>query len=113
MLIFDLIPMDEFDKLVSECRILITHAGVGSILTGLKNNKKVIAVPRLAKYNEHTNDHQLDITNEFYKRGYLLKVDNMNELGDILKNIDKFEPKKYVSNTKNMVKLIEDYIDKI
>ena len=40
MEIFDLIPMDEFDKLISECDILITHGGVGSIITGLKNDKK-------------------------------------------------------------------------
>lgn len=112
MLIFDLIPMDEFNKLVSECRLLITHAGVGSILTGLKNNKKIIAVPRLSKYHEHTNDHQLDITNEFYNRGYIMKLDNTDDLGKIIKEIDNFVPKKYVSNTKNMVKLIEDFIDK-
>ena len=49
MEIFDLIPMDEFDKLIAECVILITHGGVGSIITGLKNNKKVIAAPRLKK----------------------------------------------------------------
>ena len=65
MEIFDLIPMDEFDKLISECDVLITHGGVGSILTGLRNNKKVIVCPRLAKYNEHINDHQIQITKKF------------------------------------------------
>ena len=59
MEIFDLLDKDDFDKYIKECDLLITHGGVGSILTGLKNNKKVIAAPRLAKYNEHMNDHQL------------------------------------------------------
>ena len=40
MKIFDVIPMNEFDKLMKKCDILITHGGVGSIITGLKNNKK-------------------------------------------------------------------------
>ena len=44
MQIFDLIPMEEFDKLMKQCDLLITHGGVGSIITGLKCNKKVIAV---------------------------------------------------------------------
>ena len=34
MEIFDLIPMDEFEKLIKECDLLITHGGVGSIITG-------------------------------------------------------------------------------
>ena len=34
MQIFDLIPIDDFDKLVKKCDILITHGGVGSIITG-------------------------------------------------------------------------------
>ena len=42
MKIFDLIPMDEFDEMIKKCDLLITHGGVGSIITGLKNNKKVI-----------------------------------------------------------------------
>ena len=41
MKIFDVIPMNEFDKLMKKCDILITHGGVGSIITGLKNNKKI------------------------------------------------------------------------
>ena len=58
MEILDLVPRDEFDKLIKECDLLITHGGVGSILTGINYGKKVIAVPRLAKYHEHGNDHQ-------------------------------------------------------
>ena len=34
MKIIDLIPIDEFDELVKKCDILITHGGVGSIITG-------------------------------------------------------------------------------
>ena len=53
MEVFDLIPMDEFDRLLDECDLLITHGGVGTIIGGLKRGKKVIAVPRRAKYGEH------------------------------------------------------------
>ena len=56
MEIFDFIPRDRFDELIEKCDILITHAGVGSILTGLNNGKKVIAAARLSEYKEHIND---------------------------------------------------------
>ena len=111
MEIFDLIPMDEFDKLISECDILITHGGVGSIITGLKNNKKVIAAARLKKYGEHTNDHQLQIIENFAKEGYILSLNKFDELESILKNIKKFKPKAYKSNTSKFIKIIEKEID--
>lgn len=49
MEIFDLISKDELSKLVEKCDLLITHGGVGSILDGIKNNKKIIAAARIKK----------------------------------------------------------------
>jgi UDP-N-acetylglucosamine transferase subunit ALG13 len=111
MEIFDLVDRDKFNSLINECDLLITHGGVGSILTGLKNNKKVIVCPRLAKYKEHINDHQVQIVNNFYKNGYILKYEEDDDLGDILKKVDKFKPKKYKSNTNRMIKLIDKFIN--
>lgn len=111
MEIFDLIPMDEFDNLIKECDILITHGGVGSIITGLKNNKKVIAAARLEKYGEHVNDHQLQIIENFTNSGYIMSLDNFDELDQILNKIKKFKPKKYKSNTKKFIKILENEIN--
>lgn len=112
MEIFDLLDKDDFDKYIKECDLLITHGGVGSILTGLKNNKKVIACPRLAKYNEHMNDHQIQIIERFTESGYILPYNENDDLGKIYKKIATFKPSKYQSNTTNMIKLIKEYIDK-
>ena len=87
MEIFDLVSNDEFNKYIKECNLLITHGGVGSILNGLKNNKKVIAVPRLSKYDEHENDHQLQIVEYFKDNGYILSTDNVDELDVLLKEV--------------------------
>ena len=111
MEMFDLIDREEFNKLVDECSLLITHGGVGSILTGLQKNKKVIAMPRLAKYKEHINDHQVQIVNEFSKKGYILAYNENDKLSDILEKAKKFKPEKYVSNTDNLIKIIKDFID--
>ena len=110
---FSLIESDKLDKLIKEADLIITHGGVGSILTGLKYGKKVIAVPRLSEYKEHTNDHQIQIVNEFFNTGFILKCDNPKDLENTLKEVKNFKPKKYKSNTANMVKIIEDFIDGI
>jgi UDP-N-acetylglucosamine transferase subunit ALG13 len=112
MKIFDLIPLDEFDELMGKCDFLITHGGVGSIVTGLNKDKKVIAVPRLEKYGEHINDHQLQIIENFDKEGYIIGCTNLDELGEKLKMLKDFKPKKYKSNRDNMIKLVCSIIDK-
>ena len=113
MEIFDLIPQEEFNRLISECDLLITHGGVGSILTGINKNKKVIAVPRLSKYNEHGNDHQLQIVENFSNRKYILAVKDLNQLGKTIEKARTFKPKKFVSNTNNIINMIEEYIDNL
>jgi UDP-N-acetylglucosamine transferase subunit ALG13 len=113
MEIFDFIPRDKFDELIKECDILITHAGVGSILTGLNSGKRVIAAARLSEYKEHINDHQIQIVEKFDRLGYILPLKDFDELGKLIVEAKKFKPKKYVSNTNNIIKHIEDYIDNI
>lgn len=113
MEIHGLIQIDELMKLMKKSDLVITHGGVGSILSALQLDKKVIAIPRLSEYGEHTNDHQIQIVNEFFNTGYILKCDNPSDLENVLVSLKKFKPKKYKSNNKNFVKLIEDYIDNI
>ena len=112
MEIFDLIDKEKLDKLVDEADIIITHAGVGSILGALEKNKKVIAAARLSKYNEHTNDHQVEILKEFKERGYILELSDFDKLDEVIKEAKKFKPKKYESNNKKFVKILDDYINK-
>lgn len=112
MEIFDLCSIDELSKYISECSLLITHGGVGSIVEGLKNKKPVIAAPRLAKYGEHINDHQIQIINNFDKEGYIIGLNDMNELTEAIIRSKNFKPKKYKSNTSNMIKLLEELIEK-
>ena len=111
MEIFDLIDRDKFNDLINKCDLLITHGGVGSILTGLKNNKKVIVCPRLSKYKEHINDHQVQIVDNFYSSSYIIKYCKEDNLKEILKQAKKFKPKKYISNTDNFIKIIEKFIN--
>lgn len=111
MEIFDYVSQEELDNYINKCDFMISHAGVGSILNGLENNKKIIVVPRLSKYLEHNNDHQLEIANSFSNEGYIINscVDNLD---DNIKLINNFKPKKLEHN-KEVINTIEDFIDSI
>ena len=111
MEILDLLPAPEFEKLMDDADLIITHGGAGTILSAIKKGKKVIAAARLAKYGEHHNDHQKQIIGEFAKQGYLLELKDFQKLDKMIEKSKTFRPKKFVSNTKHMIKLLENYID--
>ena len=111
MTIYNQLPKEQLQELIKEADLIITHGGVGSIISSITNGKKVIAVPRLQKYKEHVNDHQLDIINSFNESGYIIGIHGVEELKEALKKVPDFEPKEYVQNTGNIIKIIKDFID--
>ena len=114
MKIFDVTSKENLEDLIKKTDLVITHAGVGSIEMSLKQNKKVIAVPRLKKYKEHVNDHQKDIEEEFNKRGWLVGINDVSELGIALKKVRNFIPKKYEKpKSDKIIYVIKNFIDKI
>lgn len=111
MKIFDFISYDEMQKYIDAADLIITHGGTGSIIMPLQKNKKVIACPRLSKYEEHINDHQKEIVDVFALEGHILKYDDGDNLQEIYDKSKSFQPIPYKSNTesfiRNLVKIIE------
>ena len=113
MELFDMISSEELDSLIDEADLVITHGGVGSIIRALKKNKKVIAVPRLHQFAEHVNDHQRQIVEVFSTKNYLIGVQNLNDLGDAIKQINEFKPNEYNSDNQKMINIIDNFIKKL
>ena len=116
MKIFDLIPSEELEKYQEQADLIITHGGVGSIVGSIKKGKKVIAVPRLHKYHEHVNDHQKQIVETYEKKGYIIGIQNVEDLENAILRAKDFMPKKYESENngnEKMLKIIEDFIEAI
>ena len=110
MKIIKYISKDDFDDYIRKADCVICHAGVGTIVTALSLGKKVLAVPRLAKYGEHHNDHQLQIADAYYRKGYILVMSEDDDINEKLQELKDFEPKPYVSNNEVFVQKLKDYI---
>ena len=106
---YKFLSIDAYEKLSKECDILITHGGVGTIISGLQKNKKIIAITRLKEYNEHENNHQLEIIKEFSNKNYLLDGSNLNELESNINKLKNHKFDKY-HNENKIIKLIENHI---
>ena len=100
----------EMEALIDNASLIITHGGVATIIEGINLGKKIIAVPRLRKYKEHVNDHQMQIVENFNQNGYIIGIRGVDELESAIKKVEKFSPKKYVSNNEIFVKKLEKSI---
>lgn len=102
---------NEFVKKIDEANIVITHGGTGAIIGAVKKGKKVIAVPRLAKYGEHVDDHQLQLVAQFDELKLICACMDCEKLGKAIDTVKNTEYKKYVSNTQTIINSIVNFIE--
>lgn len=112
MKILDFTAKEELEELIEKADLVVTHGGVGSILQAITKNKKVIAIPRRHQYEEHVNDHQKEIVELFSNKGYIIGLQEVEELEQAIKQIEEFKPQEYKQDNHKMLKIIEDFIEK-
>lgn len=101
---------EEFSSEIGKSDIVITHGGTGAIIGAVKKGKKVIAVPRLAKYREHVDDHQLQVIKQFDDLNLICSCQEISELKKALEIVRHTKYNSYESNTINIINSIENYI---
>lgn len=101
---------DEFSDWEGRADIVITHGGTGAIIGAVKKGKKVIAIPRLAKYGEHVDDHQTQLIAEFKEQDLICGLDDCDQLADGIRYVKRHKFNSYVSNTNKIINSIEEYI---
>ena len=102
---------DEFAEYTKKCDIFITHGGTGAIIGAVKKGKKVIAVPRLAKYGEHVDDHQLQLIRQFDEMKLIEACNDTEHLGESYRTALNTTYEVYESNTQTILDDIEAYIE--
>lgn len=101
-----------FNQKLKGCDLLITHGGSGAIVNALKLKKKVIAVPRSVKLNEHVDDHQKEIVNLFKKLNYIEAVYDIHELEQTVSTTLTGTFNYFQSNSQAVIDEVEKFIIK-
>lgn len=101
---------ETFKQMVGACSVLITHGGVGTVIDAVRRGKKVVAVPRLARYGEHVDDHQLQILERFHEMNLIEYCLDIEKLGEAVKRAQTREYAAYPSNTGTFVESVDRYI---
>lgn len=99
-----------FDETIRRCDLLITHAGEGSIMTGLLMGKKVIAVPRYARLGEHVSDHQLEIARALAKQNCIRNVEDISQLQQEILSLQTRPLCPYQSGRQTILRTIREFI---
>ncbi|WP_018962421.1 glycosyltransferase [Sporolactobacillus vineae] len=85
-----LISYDEMKQYVRMADIVITHGGPSSFILPIKFGKIPIVVPRLKKYKEHVNNHQLEFCKFIeQKEKNIIVVEDVTKIESIIKNYNK------------------------
>ena len=107
----DFMDKKEFDATIAKADLVIAHSGVGTIITAIHAKKPVVVFPRLAKYKEHVDDHQLDIARAFEMKKYVLCCYENDDLLEKINKCKNFQFDEYVSQQKQIIGIIRDFLD--
>jgi len=99
----------EYERAFGKADAVISHGGAGTIINAMLQKKPLLVVPRLKKFGEHTNDHQLDLAKALEKEGKALAVFEIKDLEKKLSMLKGFRP-KIASNKQKLVSRIAKFL---
>ena len=92
---------------------VISHAGIGSITMALDAAKPLLVMPRLRRYGEVVNDHQVDIARKFGQCGYLLAAYDIEELPEKIQSLKSFVPQKRNTQSEKVAERISKFLNQL
>ena len=105
-----LYPYKTMVEMIEKARIVITHGGPSSFILPLQIGKVPIVVPRRHEYHEHVNDHQVEFSKAVAERqGNIIVVEEVEKLGETLKEYDEIVKKMRSALTSNNQKFCEEF----
>lgn len=80
------LPFSEMSANFAAADVVLTHAGVGSILLAIQHGHAPIIFPRLKRHGEHVDDHQLELAEQMSARRLVRVVREAHELPDAVRD---------------------------
>lgn len=109
----DYVSFDRFVELVRAARVVVTHAGVGSILVALMNGKRPFVVPRVARFGEHVDDHQVELARRLSEIGVVTLVEDPRELEAAIRGDMTPRVADAIDHPRQLIDQLAEYLNSI
>ena len=107
---YSYIPKEEYVRYLDEAEVVITHGGVNSIMAPMELGKPLVIVPRMKRYGEHIDDHQLEIAEMMEKRYGVTVVRDLKQLPEAIRRARTHQYKPWVSHTAELILFIKGFM---
>lgn len=104
----------EYQDCFNRARVLVSHVGMGTIISGLEAGKPLILMPRRASLGEHRSDHQLGSARKFAHHRLIQVVENANELDKALLTVineEKNGEAVELTVSSSLIAAIKDFVN--
>jgi UDP-N-acetylglucosamine transferase subunit ALG13 len=114
---FDFVPMDDSIEYIKKASVVISHAGIGTIILCKEYGIPLIIFPRRKRYGEHSNDHQMEIARAIEERKddhiYIVYEEDRLEakIAEFLAKGQKSVPGANLGKG-NIIRTIKEFIEK-
>jgi len=111
--VYESLDKSVFDKTVQNASAIISHAGMGSITMALEHKKPMLVMPRLSRYREVVNNHQVGIAQRFSQAGHLIVAMDEAELSEKYKQLSTFIPCPRHNQVAQVVDRVKKYLESL
>lgn len=91
-----ILPPNEFNRILEDSDLIITHAGMGIILKSLVAGKPILVLPRRLALRELNTDHQIATATALEGKGYIQVAWDNSQLLEALNNLKEIRSKKTI-----------------
>jgi len=109
----EMLQKEVYDYYFEKASAVISHAGIGTIMMALDNEKPLLVMPRLQKYGEVVNEHQIATAKRFEELGHVLVAYTEEGLPDKLRELKTFVPKPRENQAKAVADRISKFLNEI
>lgn len=106
---FDFKGRDAVLHIQRRARVIVSHAGIGSVIDALQARRPLIVVPRLKRFREHLTDHQLEIASAVERRGWGRMVCRIEDLASACAN-PPLAPESYAPAKHRLIAAVREAI---
>lgn len=106
----DFLTANIFKKYISQADIIVSHAGMGNIITALEYGKPIIIFPRKAVLNEHRNDHQVATAKKFSNHPMVYVTEDFDSFTKVMQLASNLKTNKADRNKSNELIKLNNYL---